>query len=442
MTRFARPRLTPTSWPRLPRRTARLRLTLLCGALFLLSGATLLTVTYVLFAQSSHHSGSEHGQISQRPTPGSGPPGAISGEMHGSVSHVQQAAATAQSLADQHNLLIDFAIALAIVAVLAVLLGWFVAGRMLRPVQTITATARRISASNLHERLALDDADEEFQQLGDTLDDLFARLEAAFEAQQHFVANASHELRTPLTAERTLLQVALDDPDTSNETWRSTVREALASNAEQERLIDALLTLASSEGGLDHQERLDLSVICDDVLLRAGLDTDTLGLHVETAFRSAPLEGDPRLIERLVANLVDNAVGHNVIGGQIQVSTTVIDGKAVVSVTNTGAVIPPAEIGRLFQPFQRLDPHRTHHNDGHGLGLSIVRAIAGAHGATINARPEPEGGLRVDVTFPPQNANGEIPQITATRSAGRRAPSQSVESRGTPVFVRTRKAER
>jgi signal transduction histidine kinase len=273
---------------------------------------------------------------------------------------------------------------------------------MLRPVRTITATARRISASNLRERLALDHADEEFKQLGDTLDDLFARLDAAFEAQQHFVANASHELRTPLTAERTLLQVALDDPHTTNATWRSTARELLASSDEQERLIEALLTLASSEGGLDHQERIDLAVICDGVMRRPGLDIDTLGLHVETAMGSASLDGDPRLIERLVANLLDNATRHNMNGGHVQVATTITDDdKAMLSVTNTGAVIPPAEIGRLFHPFQRLDSGRTHHRDGHGLGLAIVAAIAKAHGATITAHPGPRGGLRVEVTFPP-----------------------------------------
>jgi signal transduction histidine kinase len=339
------------------------------------------------------------------PTPGSGPPNARGplGSSSRSAAHqsIARAGASAQAVTDRHDLLVDFAIALAIVAVLALLLGWFFAGRMLRPVRTITATARRISASNLNERLALDDADEEFKELGDTLDDLFARLEAAFDAQQHFVANASHELRTPLTAERTLLQVALDDPHTTNASWRSTAREVLASNDEQERLIEALLTLASSEGGLDHPERIDLSVICRDVLARPDLDTDTLGLHVDSTIRSAPLDGDPRLIERLVANLVDNAVAHNTVAGHIRVCTTATDGSAVLSVTNTGPPIPPTEIDRLFQPFQRLEPRRTHHKDRHGLGLSIVRAIATAHGAIVTADPNRQGGLTVEVTFPP-----------------------------------------
>jgi signal transduction histidine kinase len=390
---------------RLPRRTARLRLTLLSGALFLLSGATLLTVIYVLFllvrgggSGSALSSGSGNSQAGLANPNGSQSSLGID-EVHRSVGG---SAATAQRFADQHGLLIACAIGLAIAAVFALLLGWFVAGRMLRPVQAITATARRISATNLDERLALDDADEEFKQLGDTLDNLFARLGAAFEAQQHFVANASHELRTPLTAERTLLQVALDDPHTTNAAWRSTAEEVLASSDEQERLIEALLTLASSQGGLDHLERLDLAVICNDVLSRSNPDIDRLGLHIETATRSAHLDGDPRLIDRLVANLVDNAIGHNQIGGQVNVSTTVNEeGKAVLSVTNTCAVIPPADVDRLFQPFQRLDPSRTRHKDGHGLGLSIVRSIASAHGATITAHPRPQGGLHIEVTFPP-----------------------------------------
>jgi signal transduction histidine kinase len=405
MTRFARTKLRSQSWPPLPRRTARLRLTLLSGALFLLSGATLLAVIYGLFllvrggsSGSARSSGPSNSQAGLANPSGSQSSSGVD-QVHKSVSG---AAAAAQRFADQHGLLIACAIGLAIVAVFALLLGWFVAGRMLRPVQAITATARRISATNLHERLALHGADEEFKQLGDTLDNLFDRLEAAFEAQQHFVTNASHELRTPLTAERTLLQVALDDPHTTNAGWRSTAEEVLASSDEQERLIEALLTLASSQSGLDHLERVDLAAICSTVLLRPHPDVGHLGLHVDTTIGSAPLDGDPRLLERLMANLFDNAIGHNVPGGQIQISTTAVGGgNAVLAVTNTGPVIPPDDVDRLFQPFQRLDPGRTHHKDGHGLGLSIVEAIASAHHATIGAHPRSQGGLRVEISFPP-----------------------------------------
>ncbi|MCL2393561.1 MAG: ATP-binding protein [Acidimicrobiaceae bacterium] len=319
----------------------------------------------------------------------------------------------AQRASDSHQLLVNSGIALAVVTVVALLAGWLVAGRMLRPIRTITRTAKRISSSNLNERLALGGPPDELTELADTLDDLFGRLDAAFEAQRHFVANASHELRTPLTAERSLLQVALDDPDTDAETWRCTAEEVLASNDEQKHLIEALLALASSEGGLDSRERTDLAELCRTVLPRPALDAETLALQVETDLRPAPVEGDPRLIERLVANLVDNAIGHNVAGGCVRISTDAADGRAMLTVVNTGPVIPPGELERLFQPFQRLDPRRTHHKNGHGLGLSIVRAIAGTHHATVTAEAPPEGGLSLRVAFPPPPAAGTSPRKAA-----------------------------
>jgi signal transduction histidine kinase len=421
MSRFRHARLTAPPWLRLPRRTARLRLTLLSGALFLLSGATLLTVIYVLFLVRGGSSGNARSSGSSNSQAGLANPNGSQNsfgvhQIHKSVGGVT---ATAQRFADLHGLLIACAIGLAVAAVFAPLLGWFLAGRMLRPVERITATARRISASNLHERLALDDADEEFKQLGSTLDDLFSRLESSFDAQQHFVANASHELRTPLAAQLTLLQVALANPATPIERWRYTGEELLASTREQQRLIEALLALAASEGALEHRERIDLSAICDDVLLRRDLDFDTLGLQIETVIGSAPLDGDRRLIERLVANLIDNAIGHNVLGGQIRISSDVVDGCAVLTVANTGHIIPPAEVARLFQPFQRLDPARTHRKDGHGLGLSIVRAVASAHGADIEASAPPEGGLTVRVSFPPVTEN-----FATTARHNRPAPVQ------------------
>jgi signal transduction histidine kinase len=311
----------------------------------------------------------------------------------GTVQAVQRAV-------DSHQLVVNSGIALGIVAVLALLADWLVAGRMLRPIRTITRTARRISSTSLHERLALDGPEDELKELGDTLDSLFARLEAAFEAQRHFVANASHELRTPLTAERTLLQVALDDPGTTAAAWRSTAQEVLASSDEQARLIEALLTLASSESGLNGHEPVDLATTVAAILAGLQPDAERLGIHVDEMTEPAPLDGDSLLIERLAANLLTNAVRHNVAGGRVEVVTGVKEGKAVLSVTNTGPLIPPAEVDRLFQPFQRLDSRRAQHRDGHGLGLSIVRAIATGHDATITAHPIPDGGLSVSVIFP------------------------------------------
>jgi signal transduction histidine kinase len=306
----------------------------------------------------------------------------------------------AQRAADSHQLLVNSGIALAIAAGLAVLAGWLVAGRMLRPIRTITRTARRISSTSLHERLALGGPPDELQELGDTLDSLFARLEAAFEAQRHFVANASHELRTPLTAERALLQVALDDPDMTTGAWRSTAAEVLASSDEQARLIEALLTLASSEGGLNGHQPVDLASTVSAPLADLQPETGRLGINIDAVTEPATLDGDPLLVERLVANLLTNAVRHNVADGRVEVRTGVTDGQAVLSVTNTGPLIPPADIDRLFQPFQRLDRRRANYTDGHGLGLSIVRAIATAHDAIIAAHPRPDGGLSVSVIFP------------------------------------------
>jgi signal transduction histidine kinase len=314
-------------------------------------------------------------------------------EQAGTVQAVQRAA-------DSHQLLINSGLALGIVAVLALLGGWLVAGRMLRPIRTITRTARRISSTSLHERLALSGPQDELKELGDTLDSLFTRLEAAFEAQRRFVANASHELRTPLTAERTLLQVALDDPGTTAAAWRSTAREVLASSDEQACLIEALLTLAASESGLNRREPVDLAPAVTAALAGLKPETGPLGIHIDAVTEPAPLDGDPLLVERLVANLLTNAVRHNIPGGCVEVRTGVKDGEAVLSVANTGPLVPPAELDRLFQPFQRLDRRRANYKDGHGLGLSIVRAIATAHDATITAHPMPGGGLCVSVIFP------------------------------------------
>jgi signal transduction histidine kinase len=268
------------------------------------------------------------------------------------------------------------------------------------PLRTITAAARRISASSLHERLALPGPDDELKELADTLDSLFARLEDSFDAQRRFAASASHELRTPLTRERTLLQVTLADPAATTGTWQAVSRELLASNAEQERLIEALLTLASSEASPGEREPADLAAITSAALAAARPAISRLGLHVQTDIQPAALDGDPLLVQQLAANLIDNAVRHNIPGGDIHVTTTTSDAGAVLSVTSSGQVIPAAEVDRLFRPFQRLGP-RSARRDGHGLGLSIVRAIATAHAATITAQPRPGGGLAINITFPP-----------------------------------------
>ena len=373
-----RPRPGPPRLLRLPRRTARLRLTVLYGGAVLLAcGATVLAFTYALYSLLDRHPMlfiQEGGK--EVPLTGAG-----QRQVKIRVSGLGQTAL------DKQQVLIAAAIALAVIAVAAVAIGWLIAGRVLRPLSTITAAARRISASSLHERLALDGPDDELKELADTLDSLFTRLEASFDAQRRFAANASHELRTPLTRERTLLQVTLADPASTTDTWQAVSRELLTSNAEQERLIEALLTLASSEVGTGESEPLDLAAISSEALAAARPAISRLGLHVQTDILPAILDGDPLLVQQLVTNLIDNAVRHNIPGGDIQIATRTSSDRAVLSVTNSGQVIPAAEVDRLFQPFQRLAPRPARRDGGHGLGLSIVRAIATAHGATITAEP-------------------------------------------------------
>src|SRR6202453_2365825 len=452
----------------LPRRTARLRLTVLYGAAFLACGAAVLAgVAYLLYGSTSSN-GPPSGQVkssasaafnSKVPSadvhqegkydlvPVSVPiadvhqaggydtvhlsmPGPVDQDQKPPVLTAAQqakvaaeeekllATARVQVNYDKQEILVLSAVALAVIAIAAAAIGWMIAGRVLRPLSTITAAARRIAASSLHERLALNGPDDELKELADTLDNLLARLEASFDAQRRFAANASHELRTPLTRERAPLQVTLADPASTTGTWRAVSEELLASNDEQERLIEALLTLASGEADASQREPLDLADITD-AALAAQSGINRLGLHVHTDIQPAILDGDRLLVQQLVANLINNAVRHNHPGGDVQVTTGISSGRAVLSVTNSGQVIPPTEVDRLFQPFQRLGARPARRHRGHGLGLSIVRAIATAHGATVTAEPRPGGGLAIDVAFPPP----VLPQARGPH-AGRAAHAQ------------------
>ncbi|MFI0357843.1 sensor histidine kinase [Actinomadura sp. 9N407] len=302
--------------------------------------------------------------------------------------------------AQLRDLLAQFGIAFAIMVVISIALGWLVAGRVLRPLRTMTATIQQISARNVHERLALTGPHDEMKDLADTVDGLLGRLETALNAHKRFVANAAHELRTPLTLERALLEETLTDREATLESYRATSERLLAISKDQAQLLEALLTLAGSERGLDRQEPFDLSDLARQALDSARLEADARGVRVDARIAPAPSAGDPALAGRLVANLIDNAVHHNVPGGHVEVTTDARAGRAFVSVVNTGPVISPQQVGRLFEPFQRLGG-RTARNDGHhGLGLSIVRAIATAHGADITARALPDGGLSVEICFP------------------------------------------
>jgi signal transduction histidine kinase len=430
---------------RLPRRTVRLRLTLLYGCVFLISGAMMLAITYVLVGQpdrgpyavkitpkgpivtgphgavlsgsaldialpatSGHPPGAQAtpgdsaaqgALLRKRAPPGASPPLTVN-QAEEQASKLE-ALARQQHSEEMHRLLIDLGIALAIMATVSMGLGWFLAGRALSPLQTITKAARAISASNLHRRLALRGPTDELRELGDTFDELLERLERSFDAQRQFVANASHELRTPLTLERAIMEVTLADPDASQETLRATCERVLAIGEQQERMIDALLALARSERSLDRHEPFDLGTIAHEVIATRQSEIADRGLQLESVLEDAPTSGDPSLVERLVANLIDNAVRHNTAGGWVSVSTRLGDGRAVLTVSNTGPIVPEGEFERLFRPFQRLGAARTSHSQGHGLGLSIVAAIAAAHSASVRAHPRAGGGLDIEVTFAP-----------------------------------------
>jgi signal transduction histidine kinase len=404
-----------------PRRTARLRLTVLyAGAVFLACGATVVAFTYLLYSLLNRPTVQQpmlHQDFSARR--GKVPVAAVQEAQAASPAATIHVAGLGQIALDKQQVLVVAAIALAVIAVAAAAIGWLIAGRVLRPLRTITAAARRISASSLHERLALQGPHDELKELADTLDSLFARLEASFDAQRRFAANASHELRTPLTRERTLLQVTLADPAATTGTWQAVSRDLLASNAEQEHLIEALLTLASSEAGPGEREPADLAAITSEALAAVRPAISRIGLHVRADIQPAALDGDPLLVQQLAANLIDNAVRHNIPGGDIQITTGTSQAGAVLSVTNSGQVIPSAEVDRLFQPFQRLGPRPARRDGGHGLGLSIVRAIATAHAATIAAQPRPGGGLAIDVTFPRHPIPAPVAALGATSAPNR-----------------------
>ncbi|MFC5156638.1 sensor histidine kinase [Streptomyces amakusaensis] len=389
------------------RRSVRLRLTLLYGGLFLVSGAALLAIMLILVNNSVKDSWRDKLGPSDdplQPLPGLTEPAPT--RQPGQVTPQPSPVDSKDNL--MNELLTQSGIALAIMLVVSIALGWIVAGRILRPLRTITAAAQAISATSLHQRLALDGPGDELKELGDTFDSLLSRLETSFEAQRRFVANASHELRTPLARQRALGQVALADPDATVESLRAAHERILVTGAQQERLIEALLTLARSQGGIDVREPFDLARLTREVIDSREADA----LHRTVVFlpsiSPAVAAGHRNLAERLVTNLVDNALRHNTRGGRVDVATGTLDGRATLTVTNTGPVVPSDEIGRLFQPFQRLDATRVARTEGLGLGLSIVQAIAQAHDATVTTRARPEGGLTILVSFP---ATGDRPVV-------------------------------
>jgi signal transduction histidine kinase len=363
--------------PPVPRPTVRLRLTLLYAGVFLLAGAALLTVSYILVRNN----------IATEPL-GDGSP---ADELRRAIQ---------REVADDalDHLRIKYAIALTAMTAFSVLLGWLLAGRALRGLQQITSAARSVSQDNLDQRIALEGPRDELKELADTFDAMLERLSSAFASQQRFVANASHELRTPLTVMRTELEVTLADPNATNAELRTMAETVHDTLDRTERLVQALLTLARSEGAVSRRDAVDLATAARLALDHTARDAQSARLEVASDLRAAPVRGDRRLLERLVANLVENAVGHNRPGGRVSVSTSRRNGHSVVEVVNDGDALDPATLPRLLEPFQRID--RGARSDGAGLGLSIVRSVAHAHGGTVALAACPGGGLRATVTLP------------------------------------------
>ncbi len=356
--------------------SVRVRLTLLYGAMFYGAGVVLLVVTYLL-VRSIMSNVMVVGPFGEVPA--------------------SDRAAFIDSV--MHRLLIQSIIALIAIGVVAIVVGYIVAGRALAPLQRVTATARRLSESTLHQRIALEGPEDEIKELADTFDAMLERLARAFDSQRRFVANASHELRTPLTINRTLLEVALADPEAS-EDLRVVGRTLLATNARHQRLIDGLLLLARSERGLDTRTPVDLSDVAHSALATVRTALAGAGLTLDEELAAAPTAGEPVLLEHLVRNLLDNAVKYNCDGGTVWLRTWSYDGRSFVYVANTGPTVAPYDIPRLFEPFRRLAADRVGSERGAGLGLSIVASVVRAHAGAISAVPRPGGGLEITVRMP------------------------------------------
>jgi signal transduction histidine kinase len=376
--------------------TVRARLTLLYAGLFALCGAIVVAVSYTLVARLE-----PQGQGEQAPASFLAMCRSEQLSAHPNDRVLAKCNAYFQLQGAQHqrdlilsHLLQYSMITLAVVIAVAAILGWIAAGRALHPVQKIISAARAASEHNLSARVALRGPRDELQELADTFDEMLGRLQAAFEGQQRFIANASHELRTPLAVMRASIDVVLDNPGSTPGDLRTMADDIRAAVDHAEHLIGALLILARNERGLTVHEDVDLAAVAEDVLSAADLGD----LRVHATLEPAVISGDPVLAEHLVTNLVDNAIRYNAAEGDIWISTRTTGGYSVVTVANTGPIISAADAERIFQPFQRLDDRASH--EGSGLGLTIVASIAAIHGGTATADPRNDGGLSVTVAIP------------------------------------------
>ncbi|MDC0772052.1 sensor histidine kinase [Streptomyces sp. HD] len=397
------PRRVEPSFPWL-RPTIRIRLTLLYGGMFLIAGILLLSIIYLLAAQAINTGneplfkivGAKELQVTSDNCP------AIKVD---NLTFSQFNDAISSCINDQRRVALDdllsrSLLALLGLAIIAFAFGYAMAGRVLSPLGRITRTARAVAGSDLSRRIELDGPDDELKELADTFDEMLERLQRAFTAQQRFVGNASHELRTPLAINRTLLEVHLSDPGAPVE-LQQLGKTLLATNERSEQLVEGLLLLARSDNQIVERKPVDLAEVAEQAVDQVHAEAAAKGVVIRGEQKPAVVQGNGVLLERIALNLVQNAVRYNIPeGGWVEVTTEVQHGQAVLVVTNTGPVVPAYEIDNLFEPFRRLRTERTGSDKGVGLGLSIVRSVARAHGGHIAAQPREGGGLVMRVTLP------------------------------------------
>lgn len=394
------------------RSTVRFRLTVLYGALFLLTGLILLGVSFAIVrANIDDEVGLERERVYSDLIEAGVPPENIQAVTEAPLGDgrtvgeaiVDTAVSVRSNVLD--DLLVAYAVAIPLVGFFALGLGWLAAGRALRPVKQLTQTAQKLGDETLHERIALEGPDDELKQLADTLDAMIARLEVAFLAQRRFAADVSHEVRTPLSIIKAEADVTLADAE-SSERERRLANSVLEAADRAESLIDSLLALARSESTMRDHELVDLAELTGDVVGERVPAADSAGVQVELDLGSATVSGDPFLLERLVANLVDNGINHNVTSdGWVRVAVDSQNGRTLLEVSNTGQVLSAAEAEHIAEPFHRLGEPEV---PGFGLGMTIVRSVAKAHGGDVAINPRHGGGLDVLVSLPVEPATASL----------------------------------
>jgi signal transduction histidine kinase len=389
--------MTANPAARRPRhRSIRARIAIACVGLFLVLGGILIGATYGVVAHVKPASGS---RLVAGCAPARRNASLARRRLCLQLVDNRRAAAISQASTDRSEFLVYSLAGLGVATVLAGGLGWAVSGRVLRPLRAITAAARSASQENLDQRLALTGPPDELTELAETFDAMLARLDAAFASQRRFVANASHELRTPLTEMRALIDVSLAKPASSARQPDPVLAGVRAAVDKSEELIEALLTLARSDRGLDHSEVVDLPTAVEDAIDLSAPLAAAMHVRIDTALQDARVTGDRVLLERLVSNLIDNAVRHNVAGGWVLASTQHHAGRVELTVANGGEPVPADQVAGLFEPFRRLSGPAGS-PPGTGLGLSIVASVAWAHGGEAESHARADGGLEVRISLP------------------------------------------